>query len=168
MLNPVNTKGAYTQLAYAVGTFFYAGLSPKAPGTMGSIAALPFVVVFLHTPHFTLALTIGILIATILGLWATHVIIKQEQCKDPQKVVIDEVVGQWLAFVLIPQEWLVNNLWFLLVGLFFFRLFDITKTAGIKKLESLPGTWGVMMDDVLAGIYAMICCYGIKTLFSFQ
>lgn len=71
--------------------------------------------------------------------------------EDPSKVVIDEIVGVWIAMIGVPFSWLNLALAF---GLF--RLFDIQKPLGIRRMERLPGGWGVMMDDVLAGVYANV------------
>ncbi|MEO6149383.1 MAG: phosphatidylglycerophosphatase A [Mucilaginibacter sp.] len=71
--------------------------------------------------------------------------------KDSYRVVIDEVAGMWVTMLFIPA-----NLWLLLAGFVLFRFFDIIKPLYIKKMESLPGGTGVMMDDVLAGVYANI------------
>lgn len=71
--------------------------------------------------------------------------------KDSYRVVIDEVAGMWVTMLFVPADWR-----FLLAGLLLFRIFDIWKPLYIKRTEALPGGWGVMMDDVLAGVYANI------------
>ncbi|SFA53410.1 Phosphatidylglycerophosphatase A [Pedobacter suwonensis] len=71
--------------------------------------------------------------------------------KDHNRVVIDEVAGMCITLLLIPLKWQYT-----LIGLILFRFFDILKPFGIRRLEELPGGWGVMADDVLAGIYANI------------
>ena len=85
-----------------------------------------------------------------LGVWSGSEI-EREKGKDPQIVVIDEVVGQWIALLLVPQ----TMIWFA-VSFLLFRFFDILKPWPINQLQSLPGGWGIMIDDVLAGIYANI------------
>jgi phosphatidylglycerophosphatase A len=86
----------------------------------------------------------------ILGIWAGN---KVEPLwgKDHQRVVIDEVAGMCIGLIFIPV-----NLKYVLCGLILFRFFDITKPLFIKKMEDLPGGWGVMMDDILAGVYTNI------------
>lgn len=75
---------------------------------------------------------------------------KVEECwgKDNQKVVIDEVAGMWISLLFTPLKWE-----YILLGLILFRFFDIVKPLHIRSMEELPGGWGVMADDALAGIY---------------
>lgn len=80
--------------------------------------------------------------------------------KDSSKVVIDEVAGMCIALLFVPQK-----IVYAFIALVLFRFFDIVKPAGIKSLEKWPGGWGVMADDVLAGVYALI---GIKLLLQVQ
>jgi phosphatidylglycerophosphatase A len=77
--------------------------------------------------------------------------LENEWGHDPAKVVVDEVIGVWIAMLGVPFS-LLN----LAVAFVLFRIFDIWKPLGIRQMERLPGGWGVMMDDVLAGIYSMI------------
>jgi len=95
------------------------------------------------------SLVISVLII-LLGIWAGN---KVEPLwgKDHQRVVIDEVAGMCIALLFIPV-----SLKYVLTALILFRFFDITKPLFIKKMEDLPGGWGVMMDDVLAGVYANV------------
>ncbi|GAB4007525.1 phosphatidylglycerophosphatase A [Spirosoma migulaei] len=87
---------------------------------------------------------------TVIGIWSANVV-EAEWGKDSYRVVIDEVAGMCLSLLFIP----INEKT-LLAGLFLFRLFDIAKPFGIRKLEKLSGGWGVMLDDLLAGLYANI------------
>jgi len=100
-------------------------------------------------PPAILSIIITVLII-LLGIWAGN---KVEPLwgKDHQRVVIDEVAGMCIALLFIPV-----SLKYVLTALILFRFFDITKPLLIKKMEDLPGGWGVMMDDVLAGVYANI------------
>ena len=100
-------------------------------------------------PPAILSVIISVLII-LLGIWAGN---KVEPLwgKDHQRVVIDEVAGMCIALLFIPV-----SLKYVLTALILFRFFDITKPLLIKKMEDLPGGWGVMMDDVLAGVYANI------------
>jgi phosphatidylglycerophosphatase A len=86
----------------------------------------------------------------ILGIIATNQL-ESDWGKDPSKVVIDEVVGMWITMMFVPFTWLN-----LLIGLVLFRLFDIAKPFGIRKMEQLGGGVGVMTDDILAGIYSNV------------
>ena len=100
-------------------------------------------------PPAILSIIITVLII-LLGIWAGN---KVEPLwgKDHQRVVIDEVAGMCIALLFIPV-----SLKYVLTALILFRFFDITKPLLIKKMEDLPGGWGVMMDDVLAGVYANV------------
>ncbi|HSQ41657.1 MAG TPA: phosphatidylglycerophosphatase A [Fibrobacteraceae bacterium] len=147
-------------------TWFGLGLFPKAPGTMGSIGTLPFLwAILILIPDFpslslgaaTINAFLPLAMALFFVAWpSVTFIIQRDHVEDPQKVVVDEVVGQTLTFGFVAPDVLQSNPWLLLVGLALFRLFDITKPLGIHRLESLPGAWGVLADDTLGGIYAGI------------
>jgi len=144
-------KIVYKITATALGS----GYSPFAPGTAGALVGCIALWIFekynIVSTTSTPILFIGlILITTVLGIIATDKL-EDEWGKDPSKVVIDEVVGVWIAMMFIPFS-LLNIL--LAFGLF--RFFDIAKPLGIRKLEELKGGIGVMADDMLAGIYANI------------
>jgi phosphatidylglycerophosphatase A len=144
-------KTIYKLTATALG----AGYSPFAPGTMGAIVGCIALWVFeefnLISTTTTPILFIGlIVITTILGIIATDKL-EADWGKDPSKVVLDEVIGMWITMMFVPL-----SIFNLLLGFGLFRLFDIAKPFGIRKLESLKGGVGVMADDILAGIYANI------------
>jgi len=136
--------------------WFGCGYAPKGPGTAGSAAAL-VIAVLLHLAWPLPPFSFGILAALLLipGIWAAGVVARDTGGKDPQVVVVDEVIGQWTALAgaatLNWKSWLAA---FLL-----FRLFDIWKPFPIRKLESLPGGTGIVMDDVMAGIYAALVLF---------
>ena len=146
-------KSAMKQLHILIVTTFGAGFSPFAPGTAGAIVGCAFLWAFNQfqifptypNPGFFIGL---IIVVALVGIYATNQL-EKEWGKDPQKVVIDELVGVWIAMVFVPFTWL--NL-FLAFGLF--RFFDILKPLGVRKMENFKGGIGVMADDVLAGIYA--------------
>lgn len=134
-------------------TGFGSGYSPLAPGTMGALVGclLLWGARLLATSSFMifhLSLAIIILITTIIGAYITQQL-EKEWGEDPSKIVIDEIVGVWLAVLFIPITWK-----YLLIGFLLFRLFDIWKPLGIRRLEAIPDGWGVMLDDVAAGIYS--------------
>ncbi|HVV55728.1 MAG TPA: phosphatidylglycerophosphatase A [Mucilaginibacter sp.] len=87
---------------------------------------------------------------TLLGIWSSGVVSKLWG-KDPSRVVIDEAAGMCLSLLFVPV-----NITYVLTGLILFRFFDIVKPLLIRKMESLPGGWGIMLDDVLAGVYTNI------------
>jgi phosphatidylglycerophosphatase A len=146
------------------------GYFPKAPGTFGSLAGvaiyalvqsffLPLVTV---APSFGLAtsavwiawtaIPIAIVLA-IFGLWSAERTARFAGHKDPQFVVIDEVSGQHLTYLLSVT---LLNWKYLLLGFILFRVFDIWKPFPARQAESLPGGWGIMTDDWVAGIYAAL------------
>lgn len=136
--------------AYAVATVLGCGLSPFAPGTVGSLAA---VAAYLPLRHFLAArpeLFLAILAAVALGgVWAARAVSRAEGNEDPSKVVVDEVLGQLMAFFLLPPTFGV-----ILLGFVAFRLFDIWKPYPIRRLEHIGQGVGIMADDALAGVYA--------------
>jgi phosphatidylglycerophosphatase A len=139
--------------ARVLATWFGCGYAPKGPGTAGSIGALIVAFPLRHQPPWFFALLALILLAP--SIWAAGSTALQVNKKDPQIVVIDEVVGQWIALagasMYSPAAWITA---FLL-----FRTFDIWKPWPIRKLEQLPGGTGIVMDDVMAGIYAALVLY---------
>jgi phosphatidylglycerophosphatase A len=143
-------------------TWFGAGLLPAAPGTWGSLAALPFAWVILTGPG-PWALLAAAAIVFALGLWASGRYISGRDDKDPAAVVIDEVAGQWLALTLAAP----GDVWQFAVGFLLFRLFDISKPwpAGYAE-RRLPGGLGIMADDLVAGAYAAIVGYAGYKVFA--
>ena len=135
-------------LSYSLCTVFGAGYFPIAPGTFTSILAA--VLVYLLYPEF-LQLFLSIIVVFICGLIFTKEIEKKDG-KDHRHIVIDELAGQWLTFLFIPNFTFIT----ILTGFILFRIFDILKPFGINNLQSKKGGWGVMLDDILAGIYANV------------
>jgi phosphatidylglycerophosphatase A len=151
-------------------TAFGLGYLPKAPGTWGSLAGVLaywalvrdrslYSGVLLHfhgtryaAPLLLLVFQLTVLLAAV-GTAAAHEVSRALQIKDPQFVVIDEVSGQMLTylFALAPANWK-----YLLLGFILFRVFDIWKPFPARQAESLPGGWGIMADDWIAGIYAAL------------
>jgi phosphatidylglycerophosphatase A len=194
------------RVALAIATAFGFGYLPKAPGTFGSLggialATFPFWVMLLGTmlhgemdlhtsfsadPYVYLQCWLTVSVA-LLGLWSANRAAKYWGVKDPQTVVIDEVSGQQLAYLLggfwpiraLPADnlwnklrpnhrilwaghplgasmWISPNWKYLLLGFILFRVFDIWKPFPARQAESLPGGWGIMADDWIAGIYAAL------------
>ena len=143
-------------LARLLSTWFYCGRSPKAPGTAGSLAALIIAIVLHEYAGFTR--WHFLLLAAILFLpavWAAGVTARAANLKDPQFVVVDEVLGLWISLAGAQSfNWKSYVAAFAL-----FRLFDIWKPPPVRQLESLPGGWGINMDDVMAGVYAALVLY---------
>lgn len=141
-------------------TFFYTGLSPKAPGTMGSLLALVCGVLIVRYISLE-TLFLGAVLLTLAGIKEINKYETSGGEHDDKSIVIDEVVGMWLALVLSSTSWIQIGLSFL-----FFRLFDIWKPSLIGKIDAhVKGGLGVMGDDILAGIIAGICSAGVYQLF---
>jgi len=126
-----------------------------APGTWGSAAALP--------PAAALALggnrllEIGVVIACIIGVKAAVMYEAHSGKKDASEVVIDELAGQWIALLVVPLDW---RWW--LAAFVAFRLFDILKPGPVRLAENLPGGYGVMADDIVAGTLAAVCLLALQ------
>lgn len=146
-----------------IATYCGFGLSPKAPGTVGSLATLPLAFVICYYFGLT-GLLIAAFICFVIGVPATAVLIEGQEDKDPKRVVIDEVVGQLLSFVFVAEilRGNLNNWWIYLIGFVFFRFFDICKMGPVKFFDSkVKNAYGVMMDDVCAGLIAAVCVWVI-------
>ena len=142
-----------TWLHKAIATVLGLGYAPKGPGTFGTLGGVIFLGILLHfdIPFSLLALAITILITFILGVISTNHLIP-DWGEDPQRVVMDEFVGYLITMILVPLSW--TNI---LLGFILFRFFDILKPLGIRAIDTkVKGGVGVMLDDVLAGIYALI------------
>ena len=144
-----------------ISTFFYVGHIRPAPGTWGSFAALPaaWAIYALTGPWGLLA---GVFVSYALGVWATAVETRGKDNHDPSEIVIDEVCGQWmallpLAFGAARQDVSILALWPGWIAAFaLFRLFDITKWGPVGWADRMHGPTGVMLDDVIAGLFAAV------------
>ena len=145
-----------TRWAWVAGTFFGAGLGKPGPGTWGSVAALLLWLALAHFAALTglqlaLVTAAAAFLVTAIGIPAGTIVARETGKEDPQHVVIDEVAGQWIALIACPVDW-----WHPLLALILFRSFDIVKPWPARQLENLPGGWGIMLDDVAAGLYALL------------
>ncbi|SRR6266567_1213117 len=152
--------GRKTFWAWTIATFFGAGLGKPGPGTWGSAAAVLLWAAVgwgLHpSPQaMLLLLCCGIALTLLLGVPAASIVARESGREDPGFVVIDEVAGQWITLLLSPVDWRSGVIAFVL-----FRLFDITKPFPIRRIERLPAGWGIVFDDVGAGLYA----WGVASL----
>ena len=137
-----------------IATGFGSGFSPFAPGTAGALLATLIWLALSCAVSPTLLLIITALwigIFTIAGIRSANAV-EPIWGEDPSRVVVDEMVGVWIPLLAAPA----GNLWYALAAFALFRLFDIFKPLGIRKMEYLKGGVGVMMDDILAGIYSLI------------
>lgn len=129
---------------------FGSGLAPKMPGTFGTVAALPLVVLLSHYASFSVYLFVTLLVS-ILGIWICGKAADDMGVHDDSSIVWDEVAGMLITMLAVPLNWQT-----LLVGFVLFRFFDILKPWPISYLDKhVDGGFGIMIDDVLAGVFAM-------------
>jgi phosphatidylglycerophosphatase A len=138
-----------------VATFFGAGRGKPGPGTWASVAAVLLwsgLAWGVHPSASTLffALLAGIALAIGVGIPASTIVARESGRHDPGFVVIDEVAGQWVALLGSHANWRHA-----LLALLLFRVFDILKPFPVRQLEKLPEGWGIIFDDVAAGLYAL-------------
>ena len=144
------------RFALIVSTWFGCGFIKLAPGTIGSIAAVLLAWVLAELGG-VLTLIIVTTVLFLIGIWAAHTYVLTVQDEDPPQVVIDEVVGQCLTLLVVPVDVL-----YYLIGFVLFRLFDIIKPWPVNWADkNIKGGLGIMLDDVLAGIYAGLALWGV-------
>ncbi|MDA9609558.1 phosphatidylglycerophosphatase A [Paracoccaceae bacterium] len=143
-----------------ISTFFYVGFLRPAPGTWGSIAGIILAYILLITTDF-FSFCLILLFIILIGFWSTkNYIEKNSEQSDPSEIVIDEVIGQWIAvlpigYMLQLPQVNIEGLWFVWIWAFIsFRFFDIVKLGLVGWADSLDGALGVLLDDILAGIAA--------------
>ena len=146
-----------TGWAWVVGTWFGTGLLKPGPGTYGSITALLLWYGAAHALHpgragLAIGTAVAAVLVTLLGIPASTRVAREAGREDPGFVVVDEVAGQWIALIGMRPDWRHA-----LLALLLFRLFDIWKPWPIRRLEALPKGTGIMLDDVAAGVLALLC-----------
>lgn len=145
-------------IAQAIATFFYLGYSPLAPGTAGTLGAIAL---FYLLSHFsTLVYILFFLVFTIISIWASA----EAECifgkTDPGQVVADEVCGYLVTMFLIPPS--LRNI---VMGFLLFRFFDIIKPPPAGRAERLSSGFGVVIDDIIAGVYSNVILQVLIRLF---
>jgi phosphatidylglycerophosphatase A len=167
--SPRAARSAKDYLALGIATCGV-GYMPLAPGTWGSLLAVGIYLVvrigilshptdtpqIVGTRGFLAGEILVIVIVTIGGIWAASRTERVLKVKDPGKVVVDEVAGQFIALLPVPLMRIGAWAVFVIMAFLLFRFFDIVKPYPARKLESLHGGLGIMLDDVVAGIYAAI------------
>lgn len=144
MKTPTPFKDPVQFLAFGFGS----GLSPKAPGTAGTLMALPLYLLLAQLP--LLSYSAVLVLSAIAGIWICDRASKQLGVHDHPGIVWDEFVGLWVTMWAVPQGWP-----WLLAGFLLFRLFDIAKPWPIGPLDKkVEGGFGIMIDDIIAGIMA--------------
>ena len=149
--------GATDRLAIAIASVAGAGYSPLAPGTAGSLVALVALWLIPFTP---VALMVTIIAVAAVGIWAGSRVEQALGVKDPGVIVIDEVAGMLLSVFSLPRSLPV-----LLTAFVLFRFFDVWKPFPARESQALPGGLGVMLDDLIAGIYTLILIVSARALF---
>ncbi|GAC24026.1 MAG: phosphatidylglycerophosphatase A [Alteromonadaceae bacterium] len=130
---------------------FGSGLAPKAPGTFGTIAAVPLVCLLAYSTTLTGYLLVT-LIASVIGIWLCGRTAKDMMVHDDSSIVWDEIAGLLITMIAVPLSWQT-----LLLGFVLFRIFDILKPWPISYLDArVHGGFGIMIDDILAGLFALI------------
>ena len=129
------------------------GCSSIAPGTLGSLVGLGLAWILSAHPAGQI---IGCGVAVGLGLWSAGPTAQAMGKRDPSAVVIDEVAGMMVALALLPLNWRIY-----LAGFLLFRLLDILKPFPLRSVERLPGSWGIVLDDLLAGLAANLILRGL-------
>jgi len=145
------------RFAWVVSTWFGCGLVPKAPGTMGTLGAIPLYLLVARVGGRPGVACAAVAI-TAIGIWASSMVARDLGKKDPQVVVVDEVAGMLVTMLpMADVSWRA-----ILCGFVLFRLFDITKPWPTRRFEALPGGWGIVMDDVVAGGFGVCVMAGLR------
>jgi phosphatidylglycerophosphatase A len=150
-INAIKSAGFSDKVALVLSIWFGLGLLPGMPGTFGTAGAIPVYLLLVYLGAGYKVLFLAIII--ILAVWSSG----RSQCilgrTDPREIVIDEVAGFLLTVIFLPFTWIT-----LLAGFFLFRFFDILKPPPIRRIEEkLTNGFGIVMDDLMAGIYAHLC-----------
>ncbi|WP_455367152.1 phosphatidylglycerophosphatase A family protein [Kaarinaea lacus] len=144
-------KGKFKSPIYWLAVGLGSGLAPKAPGTAGTLVAIPL---YLLLNGIMLWQYLAIVVLGFAaGVWICHVAAKQMGVHDDPSIVWDEIIGYLITMIAAPAGWI-----WVVTGFVLFRFFDIAKPWPIRSVDqSVSGGMGIMLDDVLAGIYASIC-----------
>ena len=142
-------------LAWVLSLWFGCGLVPYAPGTAGTLGALPLYV--LVRPHGIFALAAAAIAVTALGVWSSSRVARATGLHDPQFVCVDEVAGVLVTWLAAPEGWMGT-----LAGFVLFRLFDWLKPYPARALERLPGGLGIVCDDLAAGVWGAAALLALR------
>ena len=165
-----NSPESFPFFPRMIATTFGCGYWPWGPGTMGAVGGVILwlaALAFCNSGCTLLCVVLGlILIFTVLGVWSAS-IAERYWGEDPSRVVMDETVGQWITMLplscfgdMAPEVWQSWQMWTgIAVSLAAFRFFDIVKPLGVRAMERLPRGYGIMADDILAGIYGAVVTY---------
>ncbi|MBN1871191.1 MAG: phosphatidylglycerophosphatase A [Candidatus Omnitrophica bacterium] len=134
-----------------IATFFYIGYLPVMPGTWASMAAAFVYIAFKDSMILQIILFASLFFSGLYASGKAEVLMGR---KDDKRIVIDEASGMFLLYILIPK-----GEFYLLAGFLLFRVFDVFKIAPMRRLERLPGAWGIMSDDILAALYSYVAIF---------
>lgn len=155
----VKSSPRFYKIYECIATGVYVGYTPIVPGTVASLVTIPLYLILNQLPG--IAYLAIIILLFLVGVKATNEVERVIGQQDPSIVVVDEIVGYLIALFLLPKTF-----WVIVGGFFVFRLFDIFKPFGIRKVDRNPklGGFGVMADDALAGIYSNLTLWVIYYL----
>jgi phosphatidylglycerophosphatase A len=149
--------GLADRLAVVIASVGGAGYAPLAPGTVGSLIT---VIALWLVPFTPAGLIVTLVVVIVAGIWAGSRVERLLGVEDPGLIVIDEVAGMMLSVITLPRTLPV-----LLTAFVLFRVFDVWKPFPARESQALPGGVGVMIDDLIAGLYALILVAGARALF---
>ena len=147
------------RFAKFLATWFGSGLIKFAPGTCGSLAALPFAWLICDNWRAP-GLALATMLVFLIGVWVSHFYAQQSPEEDPSEIVIDEVAGMWLTLLVVPPDVI-----FYAIGFVLFRIMDIWKPWPVSWADRvIKGGAGIMLDDILAGVYAAIALLAVRVV----
>lgn len=168
----IKMKKAHSLYDVILATGFGSGFWPWGPGTAGSVLAAILWCAYaipistrsgaMVMPDNALVQIVTMLLVVVFTILSIAPINRLEKVwgEDPSKVVVDEMVGIWITLLAVPQEW---EWWHVILALLLFRFFDIVKPLGVRWIDNnVKGGWGVMLDDILAGIYGAIVLWWVS------
>ena len=153
------------KIAFLLSTLFYVGYFPKAPGTIGSLISLPIIFCICYKFGF-IGLLIVIITSFVVAIISVNKVLKYTE-HDPNFIVVDEFIGQSVTFLLISNSLISKtNIIPYIIGFILFRIFDVVKPYPVNYADKkIQNAFGVIIDDIFAGIYATILLYVISYLF---
>lgn len=157
----LKTKVNLTKPSHFLGFGFGSGLIPLMPGTMGSLAAIPLVLMMSYLP--LIAYIITTFVAAVVGILICQKVSDDLGVHDHGSIVWDEIVGMMIVFIAVPISWHS-----ILLGFILFRIFDILKPWPISFFDkNVHGGWGIMVDDIIAGVFSLVCLNGIYYVYRY-
>ena len=151
-------RSRHNRVAWAIATWFGCGLVPKGPGTAGALGSIPLYALVVHGGRLGVGLTATLV--ALAGIWASRIVERELNKKDPQLVVVDEVAGMLVTLTPMPVlSWRA-----VAIGLVLFRFFDIVKPWPVRLFEKFPDGWGIVLDDIVAGFLSATLLAVVRAL----